>query len=320
MAIKGHQKWHGWLVIDKSRAMSSMQVTGAVRRLLARGKAGHAGTLDPLATGILPIAVGMATRTIPYVVAMKKQYLFTVHWGIATDTDDSDGRVINQSSKLPSVTDIKNRLSDWRGEVWQVPPCYSAIHVNGRRSYELARRQQSVALPPRRVCIDALEYVSSPSPDETVLRCHCGQGTYIRSLARDLGEALGCYGHVTSLRRMSVGCFDDSHAWQLHQLESLSAEAVAARLLPSQISLADAPRYDITLHEVDLLKRGLPLSLRCSKRLRSMGVVPQSDGEPSADGRHSMVVAQREDTVIALLRWRKENVLKTVCVFDKDVR
>lgn len=319
MAIKRHQKWHGWLVIDKSRAMTSMQVTSAVRRLLARGKAGHAGTLDPLATGILPIAVGMATRTMPYVVAMKKQYLFTVRWGIATDTDDSDGRVIKRSCNRPSVTDIKSQLSAWCGEVWQVPPRYSAIHVNGKRSYELARRQQAVALPPRRVRIDSLEYVSSPSSDETVLRCHCGQGTYIRSLARDLGEALGCYGHVTELRRTSVGCFDDTHAWQLHQLESLSPENIAVRLLPSHIALADAPRYDITPTEADVLKQGLPLSLRCSKRLRSLGVVPQSD-DAAADGRRSMVVAQHEDTVIALLRWRKENVLKTVCVFDKDVR
>ena len=117
MAIKRHQKWHGWLVIDKSRAMTSMKVTSAVRRLLARGKAGHAGTLDPLATGILPIAVGMATRTMPYVVAMKKQYLFTVRWGIATDTDDSDGRVIKRSSSRPSVTDIQGAVVRlvWRG-------------------------------------------------------------------------------------------------------------------------------------------------------------------------------------------------------------
>ena len=115
-----------------------------------------------------------------------------------------------------------------------------------------------------------------------------------------------------------MGCFDDTHAWQLHQLESLSPENIAARLLPSHIALADAPRYDITPYEADVLKQGLPLSLRCSKRLRSLGVVPQSDD--AADGRRSMVVAQHEDTVIALLRWRKENVLKTVCVFDKDVR
>src|SRR5438552_4415688 len=214
---------HGWIVLDKPVGMTSTHAVGVVKHLFQAKRAGHAGTLDPLASGCLPIALGEATKTVPFVMDGRKTYRFTVRWGEERDTDDAEGRVVETSSARPTADHIRALLPRFTGTIAQVPPRFSAIKVDGERAYDLAREGETVELAPRPVDIHRLELVETPDPDHTVLEAECGKGTYVRSLARDMGRALGCLGHVSALRRTSVGPFQEDDAVVLDRLRQATA-------------------------------------------------------------------------------------------------
>ena len=215
------QPINGWVIVDKAVGLTSTKVVGKVRWLFDARKAGHAGTLDPLASGILPIALGEATKVISHVFDAPKQYEFTVTWGESRDTDDREGEVTATSTERPSGSDIETLLARFIGEIQQTPPVYSAIKVDGERAYDLARDGQPPELAPRTVRIDELTLLSQPDADRACFRMRCGKGAYVRALARDLGEILGCFGHISQLRRTNVGPFGESDAISLDMLEEL---------------------------------------------------------------------------------------------------
>src|SRR5262245_5121934 len=200
---------HGWIVLDKPVGMTSTQAVGAIKRLFACKRAGHAGTLDPLASGCLPIALGEATKTVPFVMDGRKAYRFTVCWGEERDTDDADGRVVATNQRRPSRAAIEAVVPQYVGTISQVPPRYSAINIEGERAYALARDGEMVELEARPVEIHRLALAGVPDPDHAEFVAECGKGTYVRALARDMGRALGCCGHIQSLRRKQVGPFDE---------------------------------------------------------------------------------------------------------------
>ncbi|MGH6831319.1 MAG: tRNA pseudouridine(55) synthase TruB, partial [Methylocella sp.] len=209
---------HGWVVLDKPAGMTSTHAVSRLKRIFNAKKAGHAGTLDPLATGVLPVALGEATKTVPFVQDGEKAYRFTVRWGTETDTDDSDGRVAARSEARPAADAILALLPQFTGTIEQTPPSYSAIKINGERAYDLARGGAAPELSPRPVTIYALDLIAT-GRDEAVFEAHCGKGAYVRAIARDLGRILGCYGHVSALRRTRVGPFYDKDAARLLDLE-----------------------------------------------------------------------------------------------------
>ena len=266
---------NGWLVLDKIQGMTSTQAVGMGKRILQARKAGHAGTLDPLATGILPIAFGEATKTVPYVVGGAKAYRFTVRWGEERDTDDAEGRIIQESPERPAQPAIEAACHSFLGEILQTPPKFSAIKIDGERAYDLARDGEHVELQARPVVIDKLVLVDMPDPSTSVFEAECGKGTYVRAIARDMGRMLGCLGHVIQLRRTRVGPFDEAQAVTVEQLhaaadramtpEGPNAEGVAAMralLQPVEAALGDLPGLDFNSVEVSRLKRGQSVLLR----------------------------------------------------------
>jgi tRNA pseudouridine55 synthase len=257
---------NGWLIFDKPQGMTSTQAVSRVKRLFDAAKAGHAGTLDPLATGVLPIALGEATKTVPFVVEGSKDYRFTVRFGAETDTDDAEGKVIERSEHRPARAEIEARLSDFIGEIEQVPPRYSALKVEGARAYDLAREEEEFELAPRTVSIERLTLVERPDEDRCVLEARCGKGTYVRALARDLGRALGTHGHVETLRRTRVGAFGEDRAVPLTRLEALAEsgghEDLATMLEPVETALRDIPALALSGPDADRLRRGQPVLLR----------------------------------------------------------
>ena len=236
---------NGWLILDKPVGMTSTQAVGAVRRLFDARKAGHAGTLDPLATGLLPIALGEATKTVPYAVDGTKHYRFVVRWGATTDTDDAEGRITETSELRPSREAIEGLLPQFMGEIMQTPPIYSAIKVAGARAYDLAREGEAVKLEARPVQIELLELIEVPDRDTAIFRARCGKGTYVRALARDMGVALGCLGHLIGLRRTRVAAFEEAQAITLDALEKAAHEGgedgVHRLLLPVAVGPAGPP-------------------------------------------------------------------------------
>ncbi|MGH6679362.1 MAG: tRNA pseudouridine(55) synthase TruB, partial [Bradyrhizobium sp.] len=208
---------NGWVILDKPTGMTSTYAVGRLKRVFNAKKAGHAGTLDPLATGILPVAFGEATKTVPFVQDGEKTYRFTIAWGAQTDSDDVDGEVIARSEMRPEVAAIRAALPQFMGTILQRPPSFSAIKVAGERAYDLARDGAPPDLEPRPVTIHSLVLVAADA-DHAHFEAHCGKGTYVRAVARDLGQALGCYGHVSALRRTRVGPFIESEAVTLPQL------------------------------------------------------------------------------------------------------
>jgi len=202
---------NGWLVLDKGVGMTSTHAVAVVKRAFNAKKAGHAGTLDPLASGILPIALGEATKTVPFVMDGRKSYVFTVAWGVETDTDDAEGRPIQATHRFPERAEVEALLPRFTGEIEQTPPRFSAIKIQGERAYDLAREGEAVELQPRTVEIARLA-VMKHSGERSILEAECGKGTYVRALARDLGRALGCLGHVAALRRTRVGPFCEEDA------------------------------------------------------------------------------------------------------------
>ena len=253
---------HGWVVLDKPKGLTSTQAVGKVRRLFDAQKAGHAGTLDPLATGVLAVALGEATKTVPYAMDSEKLYRFTVAWGEARDTDDAEGAVTGTSDKRPVESEILAQLPRFLGEIDQVPPAYSAIKVDGERAYDLARAGQNVDLKPRQVMIDRLELVSRPDADHADFVVGCGKGTYIRSLGRDLAQALGTVGHLSALRRTAVGPFREESAISLPKLEALGhIPPLLGVLVPVATALDDIPALALTGTQADRLRHGQPVLL-----------------------------------------------------------
>ncbi|MEQ8193257.1 MAG: tRNA pseudouridine(55) synthase TruB [Rhodospirillales bacterium] len=253
---------HGWLIIDKPPGMTSNAVVGAVRRLTNAAKVGHGGTLDPLATGVLPIALGEATKTVAYVMDALKTYRFTVRWGEARDTDDAEGALTATSPVRPDRAAIEAALTSFRGAIEQVPPRYSAIKVEGRRAYDLARADEAVELAARTIRIERFELAGMPDPDHAVFEVTSGKGAYMRSLARDLAEHLGTCGHIAVLRRLAVGRFDEKGAISLDNLEKLGHSAPPSDLLmPIETALADIPALALTEEEARRLRLGQPVSV-----------------------------------------------------------
>ena len=254
------QRLDGWLIIDKPLGRSSAQIVGRIKYLIkqtgVRLKVGHGGTLDPLATGVLPIAIGEATKTVAYVMDGSKAYRFTLKWGEARDTDDGEGEIIGTSDKRPTEQEITAALSSFIGEISQMPPKYSAIKVSGQRAYALARADKEVTLEPRLVRIEQL-ILRQHDLETATFDVICGKGTYIRALARDLALLLGTVGHVSELRRTMAGPFEEKAAISLDKVESLVHSArLAKHVLSVEAPLADIPALELTESDAHRLHCG----------------------------------------------------------------
>ena len=256
---------NGWLVLDKPAGMNSAAAVYNVKRLFNARKVGHAGTLDPLATGILPLALGEATKTISFAMQSKKAYRFTIHWGVETSTDDSEGKIIQRSDFFPSYQNIALRLPQFIGAIMQIPPQFSAIKVAGDRAYNLARVGKKPHLMAREIFIEQLQIVEIPNNQEAVFEIVCGKGTYIRAIARDLGRSLGCFGHVKSLRRIRVGPFVEEDAWTLDDLECSAknykdsvniSKLSKSIMLPVETILKGLPRFELPSILAERIARG----------------------------------------------------------------
>ena len=250
---------NGWVVLDKPVGITSTHAVSRLKRIYNGKKAGHAGTLDPLASGILPIAFGEATKTVPFVQDGEKAYRFTVAWGAETDTDDSDGTVVARADRRPERAAIEALLPRFTGTIEQKPPAFSAIKINGERAYDLARDGEPVDLAARLVTIHALTIVAMEA-DTTVFETRCGKGTYVRAIARDIGRALGCFGHVTALRRTRVGPFFESDAVPLGDLEDAAVATKALRRV--EAGLGELTRILVDRSDAARLRRGQGMLLR----------------------------------------------------------
>jgi tRNA pseudouridine55 synthase len=242
--------------------MTSTHAVSVAKRLYSARRAGHAGTLDPLASGLLPIALGEATKTVPFVMDGRKIYQFTVRWGEERDTDDAEGRVDATSVARPSADDIRALLPRFSGTIAQVPPRFSAIKIDGERAYDLARDGEVVELEARPVEIHRLSLIDIPDPDHAVLSAECGKGTYVRALARDMGRMLGCFGHVSALRRTGVGPFREQDSVSLERLEAADGTALAGLLQPVAAGVQGLPTISVSRADAARLARGQAVLLR----------------------------------------------------------
>ena len=257
------QPVHGWLVLDKPPGVSSARAVAIARRLFDAEKAGHGGTLDPLASGILPVALGEATKTVGWATAARKTYRFTVRWGEARETDDAEGAVTATSDRRPTQAEILAALPAFIGEIRQRPPAYSALKLAGRRAYALARRGEAVDLEPRPARVESLRLMEIRDADHADFEAEVGKGTYIRALGRDLALRLSSFGHISALRRTRVGPFDEARAISLDKLASLGhSPGPFEHLLPVETALDDIPALALTEVEAARLRCGqavLPL-------------------------------------------------------------
>ncbi|WP_238365591.1 tRNA pseudouridine(55) synthase TruB [Mesobacterium pallidum] len=249
----------GWLVIDKPAGITSTSVVNKVRWAMNANKAGHAGTLDPEATGVLAVALGEATKTVPYITDALKAYRFTVRLGQATNTDDAEGQVIASSDTRPTDDQIKDALGSFVGDIMQVPPQFSAVKIDGERAYKLAREGEELEIAARPLWVEELLLTGRPDADHVELEMTCGKGGYVRAIARDLGEKLGCYGHVLQLRRIWSGPFEAEDGLSLETVESLArTPELDAHLLPLETGLADLPEMRATPDGAVRLRNGNP--------------------------------------------------------------
>ena len=270
----------GWLVLDKPGAMTSMRALAQVKRLAGGAKAGHAGTLDPLATGVLPIAMGEATKTIPFVMAGEKRYRFTVVWGEARTTDDAEGEITATSARRPTAREIGAALPDFVGEVMQTPPAFSAVKVGGQRAYRLARAGTPAALAPRPVRVDSFTLIAIEDRERAVFEVRCGKGVYVRALARDLARRLDTLGYVVALRRVKAGPFEEHQAISLDTLPSFGhSGGLAEHLLPLQTALVGLPTVDVSGGEARRLRHGQAVVFAGAERGT---VYLTTDGKPLA--------------------------------------
>ncbi len=270
----------GWMVVDKPAGISSNAVVNKVRWALSAKKAGHAGTLDPEATGVLAVAVGEATKTVPFVTDALKAYRFTVRLGQATNTDDQEGEVIAESDARPSDDEIRAALPQFEGDIMQVPPKFSAVKIDGERAYKLARDDEDFEIAARPLYVESLTMIAREDAEHVTLEMVCGKGGYVRAIARDLGEALGCLGHVRELRRVWSGPFDAEDGITMEQIEELAKDpALDEHLLPLETGLADLPELRTTPDGAARMRNG------------NAGIVLTSDAEygdeawASLDGR-----------------------------------
>ena len=247
---------NGWIILDKGVGMTSTHAVAVVKRGLSAKKAGHAGTLDPLASGILPIALGEATKTVPFVMDGRKSYVFTVSWGAETNTDDSEGEIVARTDKVPEPSEIEALLPRFTGSIQQVPPRFSAIKIQGERAYDLARDGEVVELQARTVEIDRLALVHHEG-NRSIIEADCGKGTYVRAIARDLGRALGCLGHIAALRRTRVGPFTEADAVTV---DDLATDPAALR--PVETALSEIPSIAVSRDMAARLMRGQSIILR----------------------------------------------------------
>jgi tRNA pseudouridine55 synthase len=299
---------NGWVILDKPAGLSSTQAMAKARWALNARKAGHGGTLDPFATGVLPIAFGEATKLISHVLDGDKTYAFTVQWGIATDSDDCTGQPIQTSDNRPQAEEICNLLPRFMGSIQQVPPQFSALHVDGERAYDLARDGIPVALEPRTVTLYDFIYKGSPTPDTADFEVSCSKGTYIRSLARDMGALLGCLGHVKTLKRLASGPFRLESAISLESLlgirqKEAGPEDIRAFVLPLASVLDDIPAVLINEHETRRLRQGQAIALHPAR-------VPQEAGE------NSLIALKDSNDLVALGRMDLFGTLSPVRVFN----
>jgi tRNA pseudouridine55 synthase len=296
---------HGWLAVDKPAGMSSAAVVAQVKRLLDAAKAGHGGTLDPLATGVLPIALGEATKTVSYVMDGAKAYRFTIRWGEATDTDDAEGAITARSDVRPDAAAIRAGLGGFVGAIDQAPPAYSAIKIDGRRAYSLARAGAPVELGPRTVRIDSLELVETTDENHAVFDVRCGKGAYMRSLARDIAVRLGTVGHIVALRRTKAGPFLEEEAISLASLESLVHSAPpSAYLLAVETALDDIPALALNATQADHLRHGRPVRVWGPEGRAFVDTSRLGEGDvlcAMADGR-PVALARLEDGEIRPMR------------------
>jgi tRNA pseudouridine55 synthase len=284
---------HGWLNIDKPVGISSAACVNAVRRIVDAAKLGHAGTLDPQASGVLPIALGEATKTMPYVTDAAKRYTFDIVWGVRRSTDDIEGEIVEISGVRPDRAAIEAALPRFRGAIEQVPPAFSAIKVDGKRAYAMARAGEAVELAPRTVRIDEIRLEAIVDSDSARFAVACGKGAYMRALARDLAAALGTCGHLRGLRRTAVGRFTEETAISLEMLEQLGHSAAAyPPLLPVETALDDIPALALSVAEAARLRSG-----------QAVLVLRQQDRERlAAVGDDGIVLAVEATTPVALAR------------------
>ena len=286
---------NGWVVLDKPAGMTSMQATARVRALLDAQRAGHGGTLDPLATGVLPVALGEATKTVAWVMAGAKRYRFTVRWGEARSTDDAEGAVTETSAARPSEPEIRAALAGFIGEIEQAPPAYSAVKIEGRRAYALARANQAVEIAPRTVRVDAFTLVERPDADHAAFEVACGKGTYMRALARDLARALGTAGHIAALRRIQAGPFSERAAIPLDSLAPLVHSAPPSEyLLAVETALDDIPALALNAAQADHLRHGRPVRVQGPEGRRFVDTAMLDDG--------AVLCAMAEGRAVALVR------------------
>jgi tRNA pseudouridine55 synthase len=271
----------GWINLDKPTGVSSTQAVGRLKFLFNARKAGHAGTLDPLASGVLPVAFGEATKTVPVVQDGAKSYRFRVRWGEESATDDAEGEIVARSEHRPGPAEIDALLPRFVGEILQTPPTFSAIRIAGARAYDLAREGETFEIEPRPIHVYRLELISA-EPDAAVLKAECGKGAYVRAIARDLGRALGCYGHVIELRRTRVGPFSIDAAIPLDRLPD-DADLMARAILPLQAGLAEIPVLPVDHSGAAILRRGQKLLLRGHATTKGRAYVEYS-GTPIAFG------------------------------------
>jgi tRNA pseudouridine55 synthase len=287
MKVKNHIS--GWIVLDKPVGWSSTQAVGKVRWSFNAAKAGHGGTLDPFATGVLPIALGEATKLMSYVLDGDKSYRFTVRWGETRDTDDHTGQVMQTNDQRPTPEQIIARLPGFLGTISQMPPKFSALHIDGQRAYDLARKGEEVTLAPREIKVHRFQYLGSPTPHEAEFEVDCGKGTYIRSLARDLGNLLGCLGHVSALKRLKSGPFTLENAIAGEKLlakgeefrhKGAGLEDLQSMVLPLASALDDIPAVMVSEQEARRLRQGQDIRLhplRIADAMRTAKVVAAKD-------------------------------------------
>jgi tRNA pseudouridine55 synthase len=308
---------HGWVCLDKPLDLTSTDAVSRVRRLFNAQKAGHAGTLDPLASGILPIALGEATKTVPFLMEADKAYRFTIAWGQTTASFDREGEVTASSDVRPTLEAVAEVLPHFVGQISQVPPIYSAIKVDGQRAYDLAREGIEVELAARTVTIHSAAVVGAPDRDHVEIEIACGKGTYVRALVRDLAEALGACGHVSVLRRARVGAFTEARAISLDKLTELVHRGASSEaLLPVETALDDIPELAVTDEDAFRLKQGRPIVLvpRQVEALRPR-LLPRTIGGQDASRTVSATLGGR---IVALCEMRAGR-LNPTRVFHLDL-
>lgn len=283
--MRNGEDLHGWIILDKPEGITSAQAVGRVKRLLKPGKIGHGGTLDPLASGVLPLALGEATKTFGYAADARKSYSFTVRWGEQRATDDAEGEIVAASDARPAREEIEAALPRFTGLITQVPPAYSAIKINGERAYARARKGEEVDMPSREAVIHALLLLEMPDRDHAAFEVSCGKGTYVRSLARDIALAVGTTGHVSALKRLKVGNFDISRAISLDKLEEVVYNhAPAVWLLPVESALDDIPAITLDSAQAAGIRHGRAVRVPPRKEAAGQTVVCMQQGRVVALG------------------------------------